>query len=66
LGRRRRGIERKRIEVRLGLLQVSQARGTLAFVARDERSHRELCERHRGDQRLDRKRRRIRQPGNSG
>jgi hypothetical protein len=55
-------IERKRIEISLCLLQVRLARGTLAIVAGDKRSHGELRERHRCDERLSGKRRGVGEP----
>ena len=43
-------VERERIEVRLSLLQVGLARGTLALVCRDQRAHGEFRESDGRDQ----------------
>jgi hypothetical protein len=42
-------VERERVEVSLGLLQVGLTGGTLTLIVRDERPDRELCEGHRRD-----------------
>ena len=48
-------IERKRLEVRLGLLDVRLTRGAFLVCRRQERPDGQLGEGHRGDERLHRK-----------
>ena len=59
----RRGVKRKRGEVRLCLLQVCLSRGSLLFVLRDERSNRQFRQRDRRDEGLFGKFGSILEPG---
>src|SRR6185312_9784525 len=55
------GIKGERVEIGLGLLEMSLARDPLALLGSDERTYRQLGERHGRNERLARQHGRVRE-----
>ncbi len=61
-GSRRARVERERVEIRFGLLEVRLSSNAIFLAGRNQGAHRELSERDRRDQRLEGERLRVLDP----